>query len=142
MCRANPPYEYLRVFAGRSIVSDLEDVVIKGRAVFPPGERSGAAARVVVRVEDVSVADAPSTTVAQNVLDKVRLPSAEGDSLPFEIRVPKSALDPKRRYSVRIHVDVDGTGTITTGDFLSTRAYPVQTEQPDQPGPVVQMQPV
>jgi len=123
-------------------VSDPKDVVIKGRVVFPPGSRPRVAARLVVRVEDVSIADMPSVTVAQRVLDQVRLPSAEGDSLPFEIPVPKTVLDPKRRYSVRVHADVSGTGTITTGDFVSTRSYPVQVEQSGEPGPTVQMQPV
>ena len=123
-------------------MSDPTDVVIKGRAVFPPADRPRVAARFVIRVEDVSTADAPSTTVAQRVLDQVRLPSAEGDSLPFEIPVPKAALDSKRRYSVRVHADVDGSGTVTTGDFVSTRSYPVQVEQSDQSGPTVHMQPV
>jgi uncharacterized lipoprotein YbaY len=100
------------------------------------------AARLVVRVEDVTTADAPSVTVAQRVLDQVPLPSAEGDSLPFEIPVSTAALDPKRRYSVRVHADVSGTGTVTSGDFVSTRSYPVQVEQSVETGPTVQMQPV
>jgi uncharacterized lipoprotein YbaY len=127
---------------GRGVVSDPKDVVIKGRAVFPPGDRPRVAARLVVRVEDVTTADAPSVTVAQRVLDQVPLPSAEGDSLPFEILVPTAVLDPKQRYSVRIHADVSGTGTVTTGDFVSTRSYPVHVEQSVEFGPTVQMQPV
>ena len=99
-------------------------VVVQGQVVLPPGDRPDEAARLVVRVEDVSQADAPSVTVAQSVLERVRLPR-DGDSLPFEVSVPRQVLDPKRHYSVRIHLDVAGTGTVTTGDFLSTQSHPL-----------------
>ncbi len=96
---------------------------------FPSGERPAEAARVVVRVEDVSRADAPSVTVGQNVLEQVQLPPGEAP-LPFEIRLPRSAIDPKKHYSLRIHVDVNGSGAVTSGDFMSTTAYPLAFDQP------------
>jgi hypothetical protein len=79
--------------------------------------------------------------VAQSVLEQVRLPR-EGDSLPFRVDVPRNALDAKRQYTVRIHVDVAGTGTVTTGDFLSTRSYPLAVHVPSDPAPAALVDPV
>jgi uncharacterized lipoprotein YbaY len=105
-------------------VGDPDETVLRGRVVFPDGDRLGSAANLVVRVEDASRADAPATTVAEHVAEGIRLP--DGDtSVPFEMRVPAGLVDPAGPYSVRVHVDVTGSGTVTSGDFVSTRWYPL-----------------
>ncbi len=106
-------------------MSQADGIVVEGQVAFRAGDRPGRAARVVVRVEDVSRADAPATTVAEQVLRDVALPP-DGGALPFEVAVPAGALDPQGRYVLRVHVDVGGTGAVTAGDFVSTRSYPVR----------------
>ena len=97
--------------------------------MLPEGDWSGSTAHLVVRVEDASRADARATTVAEQVSAGVHLPGGDGGSVPFELRVPAGLVDPRGPYSVRIHVDVSGSGTVTTGDFVSTESYPL--DRPD-----------
>ena len=66
-------------------MGDGPGMTVTGRIVFPAGERPGEAARVVARIEDVTRADAPATTIAEHVEQRVRLPQGEGRSLPFSI---------------------------------------------------------
>ena len=103
-------------------------MLLRGRIVFPPGERPDQAARVVARVEEVSLADAPAATVAEQVREHVALPRGESFSLPFEIPIDPGSIDPGHRYSVRVHVDVTGTSTVTSDDFVSTAAHPLTFE--------------
>lgn len=103
-------------------------MLLTGRIVFPPGDRPDEAARVVARVEEVSRADAPAVMVAEQVREHVALPRGENLSLPFEIPIDPESIDPGLRYSVRVHVDVTGTSTVTSDDFVSTAAYPVTFE--------------
>ena len=102
----------------------VDDAVVRGRILLPPGERPARAARVVAWVEEVSRVDAPAWTVAEDVQHMVALPRDE-EGLTFQIHLPQGSLDARLRYSVRAHVDVAGTGGITVGDFLSTISCPV-----------------
>ena len=110
-------------------MTDADETVLRGRVVFPEGDWAGSTGRVVVRVEDASRADAAATTVAEQVSEGVRLPGGDGTSVPFELRVPAGLVDPSGPYSVRVNVDVSGSGTVTTGDFVSTESYPL--DRPD-----------
>lgn len=105
-------------------MTDAGETVLRGRVVFPDGDWSGAAASLVVRVEDASRADAAAVTVAEQVQAGVRLPGGDA-SVPFELRVPAALVGPRGPCSVRVHVDVSGTGTVTAGDFVSTESYPL-----------------
>jgi putative lipoprotein len=77
-----------------------------------------AAVRVVV--EDVSLADAPARTVAERVLPP-------GSAVPGPVRLTVDQVDPRARYAVRVHVDTDGSGTVSRGDLVSTASHPVLT---------------
>jgi uncharacterized lipoprotein YbaY len=111
-------------------MTDDRAILLKGKIVFPPGDRPAEAARVVARIEDVSHADAPARIVAKHVQENVAVPQGEEESLFFAIGYPASA-EPGSRYSVRVHVDVTGTETVTPGDFVSTVSYPVPPERGD-----------
>jgi putative lipoprotein len=102
-----------------------ETQTVRGELVLPAGDVPDAASRVVVRVEDVSRADAPSVVVGEQQLQDVPL-EPEG-RIPFAVEVPHSRIDPRAQYSVAAHVDVVGTGTIKPGDFISMASYPVLT---------------
>jgi hypothetical protein len=41
--------------------------------------------------------------------------------------LPCEEVDPLVCYTVRVHVDLDGDGRVSTGDYLSTASYPVLT---------------
>jgi putative lipoprotein len=85
-----------------------------------PDNAPHTAATVRIRVEDVTRADAGSVVVGEQVLHDV---SPRG--LRFE--VPVAEIDPNARYVVRVHVDLAGTGRVSSGDLLTTQSVPVLT---------------
>jgi uncharacterized lipoprotein YbaY len=79
-------------------------------------------ATVRIRVQDTSRSDAPASTVAEEVLERVDVVPGD-NAIPFTVRgIPQ---DPRARYTVRVHVDVDGSGTVTRGDYVSTQSHVV-----------------
>jgi putative lipoprotein len=90
-----------------------------------PADVPAEAAEVVVQVEDVSRADAPSLVVAEHRMQHVHLAGA--GVLPFEVAVPAHLIDERMSYSVRVHVDVSGSGQVEIGDLITTQTYPVLT---------------
>jgi putative lipoprotein len=102
-----------------------DERVVHGEVTLPAEAGPLEAAEVVIQVEDVSRADAPSVVVAEQRLHGVRL--RPGEALAFAVEVPSERVDPQSHYSVRVHVDVSGSGDVERGDFVSTRSYPVLT---------------
>ena len=94
--------------------------MVTGEVVFPESDQAGSAV-VYVRVEETSMADAPSRLVGEAVLP-VELPRR---SVTFAVPVPM--LDDRADYSVRVHVDRDNDGRVSPGDFVSTMFHPVLT---------------
>src|SRR5262245_60296143 len=82
----------------------------------PSGLRN---ARVYVRLEDTSRADASSRIVAEQVLSGAAF--APGAPLRFELRGQVGS----GQCNLRVHVDVDGDGQVSPGDYVSTESYPV-----------------
>ncbi len=97
---------------------------VRGRVRMPQGGLPAEAASILVAVEDVSRADAPSVVVGEQHLRHVRL---TGQDVPFEVEVPGELVQERARYTVRVHVDVTGTGIIERGDLVSTQSHPVLT---------------
>ncbi|WP_445944837.1 YbaY family lipoprotein [Roseateles sp. PN1] len=83
------------------------------RIALPPG------AVLIVKVEDVSLMDAPAKVLAehQQVLGGKQVP------LAFAIPLAPELVDARRRYGVRATIFVDGQMR-----FTSTRHYPVLTQ--------------
>jgi putative lipoprotein len=119
-------------------VSEPEEPrIVEGEIVLPDADLPGEAAELVVQVEDVSRADAPSRVVGEQRLRDVHL--ARGGRLPFQVEVPADSVDPGLSYSLRAHVDVSGSGEVEPGDLLTTQSYPVLTpEQADSETVAVQ----
>lgn len=84
-----------------------------------------ARATVYVRIQDVSRADAASTTLAEVRLDDVAVPAGEPLVVPFALDVDESMLDARASYILAVHVDVTGSGDVTQGDYLTTQSVPV-----------------
>ena len=97
---------------------------LTGHIQLPANAPTGKAAIVRVELRDVSLADAPSTVVVEQVLKSVRL--APGAKIPFRLAMPMD--DPSRRLALRAHVDINGTGRTLPGDLLTTQSYPVTVE--------------
>ncbi len=99
--------------------------VVRGSIRLPAAGVPDRAAAVVTVVEDVSRADAPSLIVGrQRQLDVALGPAA---TLEFAVEVPAGEIDERSLYSVRVHVDVSGSGSVELGDLVTTRSYPVLT---------------
>ena len=91
----------------------IVDVHLEGAARPPVGSR------VRAEVQDTAWADESSIVVA-STSGEVR--GAEGSWLET-VELEVESLPPNSNVSV--HVDLDDTGTVTEGDFITTAAYPV-----------------
>jgi Uncharacterized protein conserved in bacteria len=100
-----------------------------GNILLPNTISTKEAPRVVVEVRDTSVADAPSTVVAEQRMDNV--PLAPGGAIPFRLELPES--QENRHLSLRVHVDVSGSGSVSSGDLLTVQSYPVKSGQDTGP---------
>lgn len=100
--------------------------VVHGEILLPAEGVPDRAASVVVQVEDVSRADAPSQVIAERRLDGVLLRA--GEVLPFEIEVPASLIDERRSYSVAAHLGVSLSDHVEVGDLITTQSHPVLTQ--------------
>jgi putative lipoprotein len=80
---------------------------------------------VLVELENISRADAPSEVVASLQLYPGELRG--GDLISLELEVPMDALDQRHLYSVRVHVDMTGSGEVERGDFITMQSFPVLT---------------
>lgn len=99
--------------------------VVRGEITFPPDTPAVKPARVTVSVEDVSRADAPSQVVGEASVSLGALRA--GSSVPFSLRVPASRIDDRHSYSLRVHVDMSGSGEVERGDLITVQSYPVLT---------------
>jgi putative lipoprotein len=101
-------------------------VLVRGLVRFEPTAPPFDNAEVRVRLEDVSTVDAPAALVAEQSIPGVAKPPGPA-TVAFAVH-GDGALDPHRHYGVRVHVDVDGSGRVSAGDFVSTEAYPIRAD--------------
>lgn len=101
----------------------LRDATVLVEVRLPPGttELPGP---VLVRVEDVSRADAAARVVGEV---RVGRDARLTPGLPLCVAVPVRAVDERAAYAVRVHVDADGDGQVSEGDYVSTQHHPVLT---------------
>lgn len=84
-------------------------------------------ATVHVRLEEVGALDAAVRVVAEEVHCAARF-LAEADALYHDhAALSIEELDPGASYGVQVHIDVDGDGEMSTGDFITMESYPVLT---------------
>ena len=96
------------------------EVVATGDARLPAG------ARLLVHVEEASRADGAAVVIATVSLE---VPASAGERLPFSFDVELPAVG-TARYLARVHVDTDGDGRITVGDWVSFRSHRVPSDGP------------
>ena len=98
---------------------------VRGRILLPREGLPSGPVDVVVKVEDVSRADAPSTVVGQQIRKTLSL--SPGETLPFEIEVPDERIDERASYSLSAHVRAAGSEAVKPGDLITTESFPVLT---------------
>ena len=105
--------------------------LLRGTIHFEGVAPSLSGATVVVRLEDVSRQDAPSRVVLEQVIHDVD--AIAGQTGELEFCFCGRIADQQARYAVRVHVDLDGDGQVSPGDYISMESYPVLTlGYPDQ----------
>lgn len=97
---------------------------VKGSIVLPPNTPSVLAKCVHVIAEDVSMMDAPSIKMAEQKLENLKLNPNE--EINFSLPVPEAAAG--HSLSLRVHIDLDGSNRITSGDLLTTAQYSIPNQ--------------
>ncbi len=107
-------------------MSDTEETrTVRGEIILPSANLPAEIADLIVQVEDVSRADAPSVVIAEQRQSGVSLRG--GAVVSFVVEVLAELVDEHHDYSVRVHIDVSGSGEVNVGDLVSTQSYPVLT---------------
>lgn len=91
-----------------------------------------------IRLLDVSRADASATLVSEQVIPAVSMRSLD-DRLGFILDVP--GLDPRATYTVEAHLDADGSGEVSIGDYRTMEHIPVTSATLDT-GVTVPLRPI
>jgi uncharacterized lipoprotein YbaY len=79
-------------------------------------------AQIIVQVRDTTLQDAPA-----QILGEVRgsVSEAKG-SLLASLQVPVDLPRPQGK-TLWVHIDVDGDGRVSRGDYVTVRSYPIPT---------------
>jgi uncharacterized lipoprotein YbaY len=103
----------------------MDKPLVSGEIQFdqPPHLPSGV--KAYVRLLDVSMADAPSRLIAEQVLTDISQKANSGQSIPFVLY--GTLPDERGSYTISVLVDLDGDGKISRGDFITMQSYPVLT---------------
>jgi uncharacterized lipoprotein YbaY len=99
-------------------------IIVRGQVRFERDAPTFVDATIRVRLEDVTQADAPAQVVAEQVIPGVSYVGRSEASVSFALESVER-LDERARYNLRVHVDIDGTGRVTPGDFITTESYPI-----------------
>ena len=103
----------------------MSEPLVSGEIQFERQPHLPSDVKAYVRLLDVSAADAPSRIIAEQVLTDILRKAGSGQSIPF---VLYGALpDERGSYAISVHVDMDGDGKISRGDFINMQSYPVLT---------------
>ena len=82
-----------------------------------------AAASLAVRILEVRHADAAAIVCGETVLSGL----APGSTARISVLVVCAEVNPQAHYVAFAHLDLDGDGQISPGDWLTAQSYPVLT---------------
>ena len=103
-----------------------EENTIQGMIIFDEPVESFSNVTAYLKVEDVSLQDVASTVISEDSIVGVSMNANDIHPLTYLIHYPD--LEEKRTYSLSVHVDVDGDGRLSNGDYYSTSHNPVPTD--------------
>jgi uncharacterized lipoprotein YbaY/uncharacterized lipoprotein NlpE involved in copper resistance len=100
----------LCVTSGAQAQAGVDTLTVSGSATYRQRIAMPPDAVLTVRIEDVSRADAPANVLAESreVFGERQVP------IPFTMSVPRAAVDPRARYSLRATITVGETLRFTT----------------------------
>jgi uncharacterized lipoprotein YbaY len=99
---------------------------VSGEFRFGEGSQAFSGATAYVRLQDVSRADAPAHIVAEQVIRDISYQPDRPGSVAFQL--DGISPDERSRYEVSVHLDVDGDGQVSRGDYINVESYPVLTQ--------------
>jgi hypothetical protein len=105
---------------GDGCIDGCVALAVRGNILFPTGFTSTSGAPATIEVLDTSYADAPSVAIGRVAT------TVTGSVTPFA--VPITGVRSNRSYTVHVHVDVDGNGAISNGDYITMESFPVLTQ--------------
>lgn len=91
---------------------------ISGELLFPPDVPDFTGARVTFRIEDTGMQDVSAAVHHEEVMQDM----AYAPRVAFNMNVPEAR---SQTLTLSVHVDIDHSGSITRGDFITTQAFPV-----------------
>lgn len=99
---------------------------INGEVCFSRIPVAFIAATLIVRVEDASRINAAAKVISEHRITNISRSPVHRDPVPFAIELsPFENADGLSCYTLRVHVDVDSSGQISLGDYISTQSYPL-----------------
>jgi hypothetical protein len=111
-----------------------DEIVIRGSIVFPDEPPRFDEVNAYIRIEDVSEADGPAPVVLSRRIPCRYEEARSAEGVRFEMRL--SLPDPRRSYSLCVHVDMDGDGRVSPGDFINVVEVPIVSGRGRQESPV------
>jgi len=99
--------------------------LVRGKITFEEIAPPFTGATMYVRLERVIAADMASETVA--IMSKRVRAFDPKTSIDLSFAIAGDPPDPRASYAVRVHIDLDGDGEVSPGDFISMQSYPVIT---------------
>lgn len=99
--------------------------LVKGEIFFSKELGSFSGATVNVYLENVIFLDAPAKIVAKQVIPEIDHEMGTENSVEFAFK--GEIADISARYSLRVHVALQGNKQIHRGDYITMESYPVLT---------------
>ena len=96
---------------------------IQGKIALSRDVDSFTDATVTVYLEEVSRINAPSKTIAKQVISNVQHQRGIEQRVAFALEV--EIVDKQASYSIRAHVSLQGNEQIHVGDYVTVQSYPV-----------------
>ena len=78
-----------------------------------------------VTLSDSSKMDVAAQIVAKQTIHFISSAILKAAPLPFSFQLKE--VDPRASYTVSVHIDVNSSGEISKGDYLTIQSYPVLT---------------
>ncbi|WP_440953657.1 YbaY family lipoprotein [Methanococcoides sp. FTZ1] len=103
-----------------------EENSVQGMIIFDEPVESFSNATIYLKVEDVSLQDVASVVMSEDTIEGVSMDADNIQPVPYMIYHPD--LQERMTYSLSVHVDVDGDGSLSSGDYYSTWHNPVPTD--------------